>query len=424
MAEKRPLCYYSGAVEELRAGDSVPTPAADVAAVIHAAANKATPVDADEFGISDSADSWALKNVTWANIKSGLKAYLDGLTNWVSNGMLRNSAALSVIGRNGNSTGAPADIVAAGVDGEVLQVKDFPLAGTKSLIFDKIRTVGIEDLNQYRVIGRIASGTGAPAAVSCNAVARGALFSDVSEKTGAFADDDNVGVIDSADSYNYKYCFWSTIKNNIKNYLASIAGWVTYSCLQNMAAQSVLARAAGTAGTPADVALAEQTLLGRITGGNVAALTAAQVLTMLGVRDLSVVVKASDESWKSSTVLADVATMSFSVSANKTYLYLFLLDCNSHATPDWKLSIVSPASPGKLSIMALDTGSNPAAGGTATPQTVETASSTARYPVLVLGHLVNGANAGTLKLQAAQRYSSTQTVTIYAGSVGLCWECN
>jgi len=199
---------------------------------------------------------------------------------------------------------------------------------------------------------------------------------------------------------------------------------VTYAKLQHMTAQSVLARAAGTAGDPADVALAEQTLLGRITGGNVAALTAAQVLTMLGVKNLSVVVKASDESWTSSTVLADVATMSFSVSANKTYLYLFLLDCNSHATPDWKLSIVSPASPGKLSIMALDTGSNPAAGGTATPQTVGTASSTARYPVLVLGHLVNGANAGTLKLQAAQRYSSAQTVTIYAGSVGLCWECN
>mgnify|MGYP001559674479 CR=1 FL=1 len=45
---------------------------------IHAATGKATPVDADEFGIWDSV-SLSLRKVTWANIKATLKAYFDTL---------------------------------------------------------------------------------------------------------------------------------------------------------------------------------------------------------------------------------------------------------------------------------------------------------------------------------------------------------
>jgi hypothetical protein len=52
---------------------------ADVAAAIHAAASKATPVDADELGIVDSAASNVLKKLTWANLKATLKTYLDTL---------------------------------------------------------------------------------------------------------------------------------------------------------------------------------------------------------------------------------------------------------------------------------------------------------------------------------------------------------
>lgn len=51
----------------------------DIAAATHAATSKATPVDADELPLVDSAASWALKKLTWANLKATLKTYLDTL---------------------------------------------------------------------------------------------------------------------------------------------------------------------------------------------------------------------------------------------------------------------------------------------------------------------------------------------------------
>lgn len=50
----------------------------DIAAMIHAATSKTTPIDADELGIWDSVSA-ALRKCTWANIKSTLKTYFDGI---------------------------------------------------------------------------------------------------------------------------------------------------------------------------------------------------------------------------------------------------------------------------------------------------------------------------------------------------------
>jgi hypothetical protein len=48
-------------------------------ALINSATAKTTPVDADTFGVMDSADSNVLKKLSWANIKATLKTYFDTL---------------------------------------------------------------------------------------------------------------------------------------------------------------------------------------------------------------------------------------------------------------------------------------------------------------------------------------------------------
>lgn len=48
--------------------------AADIAILTHAAVSKTTPVDADELPLIDSAASWGLKRLTWANLKAALQS--------------------------------------------------------------------------------------------------------------------------------------------------------------------------------------------------------------------------------------------------------------------------------------------------------------------------------------------------------------
>ena len=46
---------------------------------------KTTPADADEIGLIDSAASYVLKKLTWANLKATLKTYFDSLTTTLTN---------------------------------------------------------------------------------------------------------------------------------------------------------------------------------------------------------------------------------------------------------------------------------------------------------------------------------------------------
>lgn len=53
--------------------------APQLAAQIHLATSKTTPVDADEIPIADSEASFGLKKLTWVNIKAALKTYFDAI---------------------------------------------------------------------------------------------------------------------------------------------------------------------------------------------------------------------------------------------------------------------------------------------------------------------------------------------------------
>lgn len=60
-------------------GNATATTDALTIAAVSAATTKSTPVDADELAIADSAASFGLKKLTWANLKATLKAYFDTL---------------------------------------------------------------------------------------------------------------------------------------------------------------------------------------------------------------------------------------------------------------------------------------------------------------------------------------------------------
>lgn len=51
----------------------------NIGTAIARATSKATPVDADAFGLSDSADSNVIKKITWAELKAALKTYFESV---------------------------------------------------------------------------------------------------------------------------------------------------------------------------------------------------------------------------------------------------------------------------------------------------------------------------------------------------------
>jgi len=64
---------------DTRLTDSRAPTSAGLAATITGATSKTTPVDADELPLADSAASYGLKKLTWANLKATAKAYFDTL---------------------------------------------------------------------------------------------------------------------------------------------------------------------------------------------------------------------------------------------------------------------------------------------------------------------------------------------------------
>ena len=77
-----------------------------VATATHAATSKATPVDADELPLVDSAASFGLKKLTWANLKATLATWI--------NANLIPASFTTVVASQGVTTGA-----SGGTDGIV-----------------------------------------------------------------------------------------------------------------------------------------------------------------------------------------------------------------------------------------------------------------------------------------------------------------
>ncbi|TPJ33681.1 phage tail fiber protein [Mesorhizobium sp. B2-8-3] len=78
---------YSALHYAAKAAASLASVVNGLASWIHGATSKATPADADEFPLSDSAGAWGLKKTTWANIKAAvlptrLGVVAQSITDW------------------------------------------------------------------------------------------------------------------------------------------------------------------------------------------------------------------------------------------------------------------------------------------------------------------------------------------------------
>lgn len=84
-----------------------------VASETHAASSKATPVDADEIPTADSESSFAIKKLTWANIKATIKSYFDTLyqTILVSGTSIKTVNGASLLGSGDISLQTPISIL-------------------------------------------------------------------------------------------------------------------------------------------------------------------------------------------------------------------------------------------------------------------------------------------------------------------------
>ena len=98
---------------------------------------------------------------------------LNVLANGISNAKLRDSGALSVIGRSANSTGDPADISATAATDAVLResgsVLGFGTVATAGIADNAVTDVKLRDSAATSVIGRSAGSSGDPADIAASA---------------------------------------------------------------------------------------------------------------------------------------------------------------------------------------------------------------------------------------------------------------
>jgi hypothetical protein len=146
----------------------------------------------------------------------------------VSNAKLRDSGALSVIGRAANSTGDPADISATAASNAVLResgsVLGFGTIATGGITDNAVTNAKLRDSGALSVIGRSANSSGDPADISATAASDAVLRE--SGSTLGFGTIATGGLANDA---------------------------VTDAKLRNSGALSVIGRSANSAGDPADI---------------------------------------------------------------------------------------------------------------------------------------------------------------------------
>lgn len=200
-----------------------------IGSVSHVATNK-TPVDADEFPLSNSAASWALGHATWVGIKSTLKTYFDTLYDWATNThaatgkttpidgdelAIVDTAASNVIKKltwanlKGTLTNSLGAMIAT------MSGKTTPVDADIFAIADSAATNASKGLTWANVKATILSSFGA-------------MIATLSSKATP-ADADILVIADSAATNASKGLTWTNVKATLKTYLDTLYAPITRS---------------------------------------------------------------------------------------------------------------------------------------------------------------------------------------------------
>lgn len=182
------------------------TDAVNVGAAINSVAAKALPVDADVVGFLDSAASWAMKKMTFTNLKDFLKTYFDTLYN---------------------------KYVHPNHTGEVTSAAD----GATTIVAGVVTNAKLANMNTATIKGRTSAGAGAPEDLSA-AQARAIL--NVADGANAYVHPNHSGDVTSVGD----------------GALTIAANVVTNAKLADMATQTFKGRNTAATGDPEDLSIA------------------------------------------------------------------------------------------------------------------------------------------------------------------------
>jgi hypothetical protein len=149
-------------------------------------------------------------------------------------------------------------------------------------------------------------------------------------------------------------------------------------------------------------------------------LSAVNFTPLLGLGKLTFARSTADFVKNNDTTLANVTGISFAVAVNEVWAFLCLLKGLTTTTANWKLAVTVPASPTAV-WYGHDRPSNiglgaTATGGTALVREGVTTSPGTEEMLIISGLIRNGANAGTVQLQAAQNTAQVFDTRIRAES--------
>jgi hypothetical protein len=184
---------------------------------------------------------------------------------------------------------------------------------------------------------------------------------------------------------------------------------VTYAKMQNVSAASkLLGRGDSGSGDPQEITL-----------GSGLSMSGTTLSASGGSSTTTEVWLTSEESVTSNNGLTDSGTLLVNLTASKTYWFTAVLFVdNVGATAGYRIGIGGPASPTAVRITAVGQDGSGSANGTANAyqQIVAAGSAAALRGVIVQGTVINGANAGNLKVQWGQLVSDASATKLAVGS--------